>query len=244
MDSVIPEAIVFNIPYIHPSLLMSFLTWGILILMSYLAFRKASLQPGKLQIMLELLLSYVFDLSDQIIGQKGKRYYPLFAGMFIFILVSNIIGLIPGLSSPTANPNTTFGLAIAVFVYYTFEGIRVQGLDYFKQFLGPRLPWYFFPVTILLVMTEVISAFTRPFSLGLRLFCNIFSKELFLSILVILIAQFILSPVLIDRWFSLGPLLLRPFILLLGLVIGIIQALVFTLLTISYIGGAVQAAEH
>jgi len=242
--TIVPESIIYNIPYIDPNLLMSFITWGILILGSWIIIRKASIQPGALQLGLESIFTYVFDLSDQVIGADARRYYPLFVGLFLFILLSNILGLIPGLTSPTANPNTTFGLAIAVFIYYNFEGFRKQGFKYFQQFLGPKLPWYLFPVKILLFVTEVISAFTRPFSLGLRLFCNIFSKELFLTVLAILLGQFLLSPVLFDKWFSLGPLLLRPFILLLGLILGIIQAVVFTLLSISYVGGAVNAAKH
>jgi F-type H+-transporting ATPase subunit a len=86
--------------------------------------------------------------------------------------------------------------------------------------------------------------FVKPFSLGLRLFCNIFSKELFLAILALLLLQFLHGPTAMDKIFTMAPLVLRPIIVLLGVVIGFIQALVFLVLTISYIAGARSAAEH
>jgi F-type H+-transporting ATPase subunit a len=242
--TLIPESIEYHIPAIHSNLLMSFITWGILIASSLIVVHNAKLIPGKMQLIFESLFSYIFDLADQIIGHDARRYYPLFIGLFLFILVSNTIGLIPGLISPTSDPNTTFALAFTVFIYCNIEGIRRQGFSFFKQFLGPKMPWYMFPLSILLVITEVISSFTRPFSLGLRLFCNIFSKELFLQVLAILFIQFFLSSSLFDKVFSLGPFLLRPVIIILGIVIGLIQALVFTVLSITYVAGAVHAAEH
>jgi F-type H+-transporting ATPase subunit a len=243
--AIVPEAIEFNIPHLPVSLLMSILVWIIIGGVSIPAARRISLVPGKIQIVVESILQYVFYIADEIIGEKrARRYYPLFAGLFLFILFSNIIGLIPGLSSPTADPNTTFGLAILVALYYNIEGLRYHGLKYLAHFTGPSLPWYLFPVRVLFCFTELLTLIVRPFSLGTRLFCNLFSKELFLAILAMLIVQFIASPVKIDKWISLAPILMRPVILLLGIMLGIIQALVFLVLSISYIGGAIQAQEH
>lgn len=242
--AIIPESISYHVPHISPLFLMTFLAWGIIFVWSFVAIRKSVKIPGKWQLSLESILNYVANMADEMIGHEAFKFYPLFMGLFVFILVGNLIGLVPGLISPTSDPNTTFALAIIVFVYFNAVGIKKQGLKYFKQFLGPKMPWYMFPISFLLILTEIITFFTRPFSLGLRLFCNIFSKELFLQILAILAITFALSPLLADKFFLAAPLLLRPFIVILGLIIGLIQALVFTVLSVSYVAGAIHASEH
>lgn len=242
--AIVPESIEYNIPHVPTSLAFSWVIWILIIAVSVVVAKNAKLIPTKIQSLLEMAMEYVCGLADELIGPEAHKFYPLFIGLFIFILVSNIVGLIPGLLSPTSDPNLTFGLAIMVFLYFIVLGFKYNGLKYFKQFLGPKLPWYLFPISLLIIFTEIISFFTRPFSLGLRLFCNIFSKELFLEILAILTVQFFFSHVVKENWFTLGPLLLRPFILLLGLIIGFIQALVFMVLSMSYIAGAVRMEEH
>jgi len=243
--AVVPEAVEYHLPHtITLPLFMAWIVWGILIVLSIIAVRKAAIVPNIVQSAFESVFSFVFGLADDIIGPQAKRYYPLFACLFVFILASNLIGLIPGFTSPTSDPNLTFGLAIMVFLYYNIEGVRKNGWKYLKHFVGPPLPWYLFPVSFLLIIIEIVTFFVKPFSMGLRLFCNIFSKELFLAILAMLLLQFMNSSEIIQKILTIVPFVLRPFILLLGVIVGIIQAFVFLVLSISYIAGAISTSEH
>jgi F-type H+-transporting ATPase subunit a len=242
--SMVPESIEYHFPHLPTSLFFSWLVWIGIIIISVIVVRTKKDVPGKMQAVFEMLFEYICGLADEIIGPTAARYYPLCIGLFFFLLIANLIGLVPGLYSPTADPMLTFGLAITVFIYFNYCGLRENGLAYFRQFAGPRLPWYLLPVSLLLSLTEVISFFIRPFSLGLRLFCNIFSKELFLAILAMLLLSFLASHNITERGLTIAPLLLRPVILLLGIIIGFIQALVFVVLSMSYIAGAVQMQEH
>ncbi|MBN2036622.1 MAG: F0F1 ATP synthase subunit A [Chitinispirillaceae bacterium] len=238
------ESVVWHFGSLQTSLVFSWVVWAGLIGISIMVTRKAKLIPTGIQVIFEMLIEFICNMADEIIGPKGKNYYPLFIGLFFFILVGNLVGFIPGLMSPTSDPNLTFGLAIMVFFYFIFLGFKHNGLKYLNQFKPPKLPWYMLPVGLLLSVTEVISFFTRPFSLGLRLFCNIFSKELLLGILAWLMIDFFFKPTAIDKAFSGVMLGMRPAIMLLGLIVAYIQALVFMVLSMSYIAGAVHMEEH
>lgn len=242
--SVIPEAVEYNIGHLPTSMLMSLVVWAILFALSLAAARRPRLVPGAVQNALEFGFEYLFSLADAAIGPAAPRYYPLCLGIFLFILASNLVGLVPGFVSSTSDLNTTAALAVIVFVYYNVEGIRAHGLRYFAHFFGPPLPWYMFPIRLMIFVIEVISSFARPFSLALRLFCNIFSKEILLGLLAFLLFNFLMGHGIMEKSLMVAPLLLRPFIILLGVVVGLIQALVFLILTVSYIGGAVQAHEQ
>jgi F-type H+-transporting ATPase subunit a len=211
---------------------------------SLIAVRTFKLVPGRLQNGVEIGLEYVFNLADAVIGPTAYRYYPLFLGLFLFILVSNLLGLIPGLVSPASDLTLTAALAFVVFVYYNFQGFRVHGIGYLRHFTGPDLPLYLLPVRILIAVIELIGTFARPFSMALRLFCNIFSKEMLLGLLAFLLLNFLLGEGALSKGLAVAPLVLRPLILLLGLLVGFIQALVFLILAISYVGGAVVSEEE
>jgi F-type H+-transporting ATPase subunit a len=243
-ESLVPESVIIKIGNIPDTLIFAWAVWIFIAVISIAIARKPSLVPSKVQAIYEMLLQYITGLADELIGPEAYKFYPLFIGLFIFILISNLIGLVPGLKSPTSDLNLTFGLAGMVFLYFVVLGFRYNGIHYLKQFAGPKLPWFLFPISFLIMITEVISFLTRPLSLGLRLFCNIFSKELFLTILASLTLTFLFSHELKDNIFTIMPLLLRPFILILGLIIGFIQALVFMVLAMSYIAGAVRMEEH
>lgn len=238
------ESVKYHFGIIPPTLVFAWLVWAVLIVLSIVVARRAKLVPGGIQVIFEMLFGFICTTADEIIGPKARHYYPLFIGLFFSILLGNLIGFLPGFLSPTADPNLTFGLAILVFFYFIFLGFKHNGFGYLKQFKPPKLPWFMLPVGLLLSLTEVISFFTRPLSLGLRLFCNIFSKELLLGILAWLMIEFFLGPAVFDKVFSFGMLVLRPAIMLLGLIIAFIQALVFMVLSMSYIAGAVQMEEH
>ncbi|OGS21169.1 MAG: ATP synthase F0 subunit A [Elusimicrobia bacterium RIFOXYA2_FULL_39_19] len=242
--SVVPESIEYHLGAIPTTLAMTWLVWGILFVLSFITLKAYKHIPGKLQVVFEMCFEFVHKLSDDAIGPHAYRYYPLFISLFLFILVSNIIGLIPGFVSPTSDLNVTIALALIVFVYYNFQGFRKNGLGYIKHFFGPKLPWYLAPVNVLMFVIEIISSIARPFSLAVRLFCNILSKEILLGVLALLLIKFFFGETLFEKGLTLCPLILRPLIILLGVMIAAVQALIFLVLSIVYVSGAVSSQEH
>ena len=221
-------------------MLMMLLTWAILIAASAVVRLRMSLVPRGISGLFELIFSFIYQFADTAIGHNAPRYYPLFMGIFLFVLTGNFLGLIPGFSSPTANINVTLGLALVTFVYYHYQGFREHGVRYLLQFLGPKLPWYLFPINALMFVIEIVSHTARVISLSLRLFINIFAKEVLLGILASLLVAFFLGPTLIDKGLSLTILFLRPLILLLGVLVSFVQAFIFAALAIVYVAGAVS----
>ena len=198
-------------------------TWfvmALLALFSFLATRRLQLTPGGFQNTMEVFVSAIQKLLIDTMGTQGMRFFPLIATLGFFILTSNLIGLIPGLESPTANLNTTVAMALVVFVLTHIVGVQIQGLKYFKQFLGPI--WWLTP---LMLPIEIVSHISRPVSLSMRLFGNIEGGHIELFVLFILV-----------------PLLVPLPILVLKLLISVIQTLVFMLLSMMYIAGAME--EH
>ncbi|MBN2145301.1 MAG: F0F1 ATP synthase subunit A [Candidatus Aureabacteria bacterium] len=238
----VKEAVEIHIPGVPPSLLMSWIVWGILLTLSLAASRKISMVPNRLQNLVEFGFQQVFQLAEDVIGHEAKRFYPLFLGLFFYIFFANLLGLFPGLSSPTANINTPAALAVFVFIYYQTLGFKKHGIAYLKHFIVPGLPWWLTPVNILIFIIEVISHFVRPLSLSIRLFGNLFAKETLLGVLSSLLITFLGLHGGI-KLLTLMPLVLRPVIILLGVLIGLVQALIFLILTMIYIGSAVKS-EH
>ena len=217
-------------------LLMSWLIMGFLIIVALLAVRRVALEPGRLQNVLEMALEYVIGLSRQIAGPQGPRFMPLFATLFLFILCSNLIGLVPGFASPTTNLNINAAMALIVAGSAEFLNIRQHGVaGYCKHFCGP--PYWLAPMFVVIRGMEV---FTRPLSLTIRLFGNMLAKEIMLGVLVYLLTLFFFAHGIVFKLLAIVPLLLRPGILLLGVLVGFVQALVFTALTMSYIGSAFE----
>lgn len=188
---------------------------------SYILKRRLSLVPGGVQSVTELLISGIEGLVDETMGHHGKKYFPLVATFGLYILISNLTGLIPGLLPPTANLNTTVGLALIVFVLTHIIGVKEHGLRYLKHFVGPV--WWLAP---LMVPIEIISHLSRPLSLSFRLFGNMMGHELIIAVLLILV-----------------PFLLPLPLLVLGILVSFIQAFIFSLLTMVYIGGALEEAH-
>jgi F-type H+-transporting ATPase subunit a len=219
---------------------MAWLVMLVLGSVAYLSTRRLSEVPGPLQNTLELTIEFFYGIIDGVIGHHGRRYLPLIASLGLFILLSNWLALFPGMKSPTANINTTAGLAMVTFFAYHYIGVREVGAPtYFKHFFGPvgELPKPLLivmgPIMIpVFFMVEVIGHLSRPVSLAIRLFGNIFGKD------TAIVFLFILS------W------LVIPYVILLGVVyplailVGAIQALVWVMLATIYIAGAVEAAHH
>ena len=181
-------------------------------------------KPGKGQQMLELLISGLEGLIDDVVGHGfGKRFLPFIGGLAIFIFTCNIFSPIYFLQPPTANPNTTFALSITAFLYYNVVGIKDNGLfKYAKHFAGP-LPL----LAPLMVPIEIISHLARILSLALRLFGNIFGEHTATGI-----------------FFFLFPLVLPWPMMGLGIFGSLLQAFIFIMLTMAYLNGAVGAEEH
>ncbi|HEV2576154.1 MAG TPA: F0F1 ATP synthase subunit A [Acidobacteriaceae bacterium] len=195
-----------------------------LILLVYFVLVRASLsveKPNGLQHLAELLNEGVEEQSEAIIGHGYERFTSYLTALFLFILLCNLVGLIPGLESPTANPSVPLGFAVVTFLYYHYHGIRVNKGAYIKQFLGPVwwLYWLLFPI-------EIISHFARILSLTVRLYANMFAGDL-----------------LTIAFFSLVPIGVPLVFLGLHLGVAIVQAYVFAVLGAIYLGLAV-AHEH
>jgi len=176
---------------------------------------------------LEITLKWIADMMDDIIGHGGSRFLPLVACLFLFVLFSNFIGLIPGFVSPTSNININLGLAIIVFLATPVVGIRLVGLKkYLKHKMGPVL--LLAPVIFLI---ETVGECFRPVSLTLRLFGNIRGEEI-LVMVINKIASLI-------HWVPITVIILP-----LNLITGFLQAFIFTILPIIYFAGAVGWGEE
>jgi len=209
--------------FVPDYIVMSLIVAVFLILFFGLASRKLTLIPSKRQSILELIIQTFESLIVDTIGEQGKKYLPLVATVGLFIFCCNILGLVPGFMSPTSKLNVTVGCALAVFVYYHWQGIRSQGfLKYLKHFTGPSplLAPFLLPI-------EIISHFSRPVSLSVRLFGNIFAEEL----LIVVIA-------------SIFPFILPLPFMAVAIFTAIVQAFVFVLLSCIYLAGAVTHEEE
>jgi F-type H+-transporting ATPase subunit a len=180
--------------------------------------------PGKVQQILEQLITGLEDLIEDVVGHGfGKRFLPFVMGLAVFIFVGNIFGLFYFVQPPTANVNTTFALSITAFIFYNMVGIRDNGLfKYLKHFAGP-LPL----LAPLMVPIEIISHLARILSLALRLFGNIFGEHTATGIF------FVMFPFVVP-WPMMG----------LGIFGALLQAFIFIMLTMAYLQGAVGAEEH
>ena len=173
-------------------------------------------EPGNGQQMLETGVQSIRGLLLDNVGPSGMAYLPVVATFAVLILVSNLMGLFPGLMSPTASTSVTFALGISSFVYYNYVGIRENGVvGHLKHFAGP-IPW----LAILMFPIELISNLVRPMSLGVRLFGNLFGDEQILGTIASLVP-----------WWLPVPVLIMP----LSVFVAFMQTFIFTLLSILYI---------
>lgn len=196
-------------------------TWAImavLVALSWLGLRRAETRAGTLQMVLEIVVETLAGQVKEIIRRDPWTYLPLLGTIFVFLVFANLSAIVPGMKPPTAHIETPAALAAIVFLSVHFFGIRARGL-------GAYLARYIRPNPLLLPL-NVLSEITRTFSLMIRLFGNIMSHELIIAIIVYLA----------------GLLLPIPFMLL-GILIGIIQAYIFTVLAAVFIGAAVGSVE-
>jgi len=200
-------------------------TWAAMAILIGLALMmRASLKkgaPSGIQNVFEVIFKGLGDYVEEIMGPEGSKYFPLIGSLFLFILVSNIMGLIPGFNSPTANINTTAALALTVFSATHIIGVGRHGFSYFKHFTGP-MPL----LAPLMIPIEIISHLARPVSLSFRLFGNMVAKHELMLVLA-----------------AMAPFIAPVPVLALGLFVAFIQAGVFTLLSMLYLAGAIEEAH-
>jgi F-type H+-transporting ATPase subunit a len=194
----------------------------IILLFAFLRPRLSVDRPGKVQQTFEVINNFIRGEAEDNVGHGGSKYLPFFGTLFIFILICNLIGIIPGFESPTINPSVPAGCALAAFCYYNLMGFREQGaLKYVAHFGGPV--WWLAP---LMVPIEIVSHLARPLSLTIRLYANMYAGEqvtlVFLSL----------------TYFAVPAIFMG-----LHVFVSMLQAYIFMLLTMIYVSGAV-AHEH
>jgi len=194
------------------------------LLISFFLLVRASLsvdRPGALQHVVEGMEGFVGNQSHDMIGHGSDIFTPFLTSLGLFILLSNLIGLVPGFESPTASPSVTLGCALVAWVYYQVHAFRHHGLAYVKHFAGPV--WWLAP---LMIPIEIISHLARMMSLTIRLYGNMFAGDMVTLV-----------------FFSLVPIGLP--VLFMGVHIGVslLQTYIFVLLTTIYLAGAVAEAH-
>ena len=179
-------------------------------------------RPGKLQHTFELIYEFVHGQTEDQFGAGGEKYLGYFATIFIFILFSNLLGIIPGFEAPTMNPSVPAGCAILTFIYYNAMGVRSTGVvKYAAHFAGPV--WWLAP---LMIPIEIVSHLARPLSLTIRLYANMFAGEKLTAVFI-----------------SLTYLLMPAAFMGLHFFVALLQAYIFMLLTMIYVAGA-TAHDH
>ena len=195
----------------------------IIVLFAFLRPRLSMDRPGKTQHVFEVIYDFLRGEAKDNIGHDGPRFLPFLGTLFIFILFSNLIGIIPGFESPTMNPSVPAGCAVLVFVYYNFMGFKQQGvLKYLAHFAGPVwwLAWLMIPI-------EIISHMARPLSLTIRLFANMLAGEKIT--LVFLGITYLVAPAIFMG---------------LHVFVSVLQAYIFVLLTMMYLSETVPHEQH
>jgi F-type H+-transporting ATPase subunit a len=194
----------------------------VIVVFAILRPRLSADKPGKLQHTFELVYEFVRGQADEQVGHDGPRYLAFFGTIFIFILFSNLIGIIPGFESPTMNDSVPAGCALAVFAYYNFVGIQANGIGkYLSHLAGPMLI-----LAPLMIPIELISHLARPLSLTIRLYANMFAGEKVTAVFLGL-TYFLIPAVFMG----------------LHVFVSLLQAYIFMLLTMMYVAGAV-VHEH
>ena len=241
---------IFVIPGVPDHLTYTWVAMVLLGLLTLIASRRLEMVPRGAQNFMEIVLEQFLTLIDDVLGHEGRRYFPLLATLGLFIVTSNLMGLVPGLIAPTANLNTTAACALIVFFTYHWIGILRQGMRaYARHFMGPVvwLAWLMVPI-------EIVSHLARPLSLSLRLFGNMTGGHILLAVFFFLMGfDGMLGWALTG---SLGGVLLGApaalimvvftvgFLYPLKILVAFLQAFIFVMLSMLYIAGAIEEAEH
>jgi F-type H+-transporting ATPase subunit a len=206
----------------YPHVLYSWLVMLLLLVVGWLASKSVTMVPGKLQNVFEVIIDGIESFQVEMMGEEGRKYFPLIATIGLYVFISNVMGLVPGFFSPTANINTPLSMAIVVFAMTHIVGIKEHGFHYVKHFMGPVAA-----LAPLMLIIEIIGHLARVLSLTFRLFGNILGEDLVVAILFFLAGMF------------LAPLPMMA----LGIFTCFVQAFIFSLLTMLYIAAALEEAH-
>jgi len=217
----------YDISFTNSSLAMV-ITVAVITLFLTLTVNARSIIPSRLQLISELLYNFVAQLLSDTVGSQGRRYFPFVFSLFMFVLIGNMVGMVPYQFTFTSHIIVTFALAAVVFIGVTILGFVNHGIHFFTFFYIPGVPFYMHP---LLIPIEVISYLSRPISLSVRLFANMLAGHTLLKVF----AGFVVS-----MPFFTGVLPLTFIVALTGLeiLIAFLQAYVFAILTCLYINDA------
>ncbi len=196
-------------------------TWAIVLALSlaaWLSTRGLERRPGRRQAVVELIVTGILGQIDEIVGKSGRTFLPLIGTLFLFLAVANLAGLLPGVEAPTGKLETPAALALIVYVSVHYFGIRTLGpLGYLASFAKPKL---------IMLPLNVVSEVTRTLSLMMRLFGNVMSGEFVIALVLALAGLFVPIPLMV-----------------LELLVGLVQAYIFTVLATVFIGAAVGGRE-
>jgi len=210
----------------NPHVIYSWLVIILLGVTAWLSTKKINLIPRGAQNFFEVAIEGLEDFTVGIMGEEGRPYFPLLATLFIYILTSNLLGLVPGLLSPTSNINTTLSCAVVVFIMTHYVGLKNHGLKYVKHFTGNwEGPMWI--IAVIYCPIEIISHLSRVLSLTLRLFGNVMGEDLVIAILLFLAGKF----------FAPLPMMFM------AIFTSTVQAFVFMLLSTIYISAAIEHAH-
>ncbi|NOX26023.1 MAG: F0F1 ATP synthase subunit A [Deltaproteobacteria bacterium] len=209
---------------VSPHMTYTWLVMAILIITPKLTLGKMEMVPGGMQSFWEACIGGLEDfMADNMGAERAAMMFPMMATFTFYILTANLLGLIPGFMSPTSNLNITLAMTLIVWFTHHFLGLRYHGLGYIKHFMGPM--WW---ITPLILPIEIISNIARILSLSIRLFGNMMAHEILVAILIMLAgAYFTPLPVLC-----------------LGVLVAVVQTMVFVLLSVIYCAGAMESAHE
>ena len=197
-------------------------TWALMAVLTIAArllTRRLELSPSRGQAVVELIVTGIAEQIEDVIRKDARPFLPLLGTLFIFLVSANLFGLLPGLQAPTATLETPAALALIVFVAVHYFGVRSRGLfGYLASFAQPKL---------IMLPLNIISEITRTFSLMMRLFGNVMSGEFLIALVLALAGLFVPIP-----------------LMALEILVGLVQAYIFTVLATVFIGAAVDAAQH
>ena len=183
-------------------------------------------RPSKGQQLLEVGVQQIRGMLDQVVGPYGRQYVPMIGAFAVFILVGNLMGIIPALGAPTENINVTGALGVTSFLYFIIRGFRQQGLGYLKHFTG-GLTGALLPIGIIIFVVEIISNSVRPVTLSLRLFVNMFADHQ-----------------IAGAFLNLAPILIPIFTTVLGIFVAFVQTFIFIMLSMVYLSETVPHDDH
>ena len=219
----------FDLSFTNSSLFMV-LTVAVISLFFIAATQKKSLVPNKMQLIAEMAFEFVSKMISETAGKDARPYFPFILSLFLFVLVANLLGMLPYSFTVTSHIIVTFALAFFIFIGVTIVGFTKHGISYLKLFVPSGVPIFLLP---LIIVIEVISYLSRPVSLSVRLFANMMAGHTMLKVF----GGFVVSLGILGGWLPLG---FAVALTGLELLVAFIQAYVFAILTCIYLNDALN----